>query len=70
MTSETTIYVSDSETAEMFRRRRDERGMSNAEYLEFLLTEATVHKSREQLIKQTEQLNERLRGGDNARDDV
>jgi len=66
--TDTSIRVADQDVAEMFRRRRDEREMTNAEYLEFLLKEATVHRNREELIKQTQQLNERLRGGDNARD--
>ena len=62
MTRETTIYVSDAETAEIFRRRRDQREMTNDEYLEFLLTEATIYRNREQLIEQTEMLNEKLQG--------
>lgn len=56
----TTISIQDEEVAEMFRRRRDERDMSSGEYLRFLVEEATVSRTRNELIKQTEQLNKQL----------
>ena len=62
MTSETTIYIGEVDTAESFRRERDERGMTNEEYLNFLLSESELQQTTEQLIKQTEILNEKLGG--------
>lgn len=61
MTFRTTISIQDEEVAEMFRRRRDERDVSSGEYLQFLMEEATVSRTRDELIEQTEQLNEQLR---------
>lgn len=61
MTFRTTISIQDEEVADMFRRRRDERDMSSGKYLRFLMEEATVSHTRNELIEQTEQLNEQLR---------
>ena len=61
MTFRTTISIQDEEVADMFRRRRDERDMSSGKYLRFLMEEATVSRTRDELIEQTEQLNEQLR---------
>jgi len=61
MTFRTTISIQDEEVADMFRRRRDERDVSSGEYLQFLMEEATVSRTRDELIEQTEQLNEQLR---------
>lgn len=66
--NDTSLRIADEETAEMFRRRRDGRGMTNSEYLDFLLTEATIYTNRERLIEQTKILNEKLEGVD-ARDE-
>ena len=75
MTYKTTISINDEEVAEMFRRRRDTRDVTSAEYLQFLMKEASVNRTRKELLKQTEQLNERLasdmrNGGDDACDSL
>jgi hypothetical protein len=56
----TSIHIQHEDVAEMFRRRAAGRGMTNAEYLDYLMTEATVNRGREELIEQTEELNRKL----------
>lgn len=60
MTNKTTLYVSDVGVADRFREERDERAMSNAEFIKMLLENHTINQSRDELIEQTEILNERL----------
>ena len=60
MSDTTIICIRDEETAEMFQRQRHKRGMSSDEYLRHLMEEVSVSRSREELIEQTERLNERL----------
>jgi len=60
MTNKTTLYVSDVGVADRFREKRDERAMSNAEFIKMLLENHTINQSRDELIEQTEILNERL----------
>lgn len=54
------ISICDEETAEMFQKQREKRGMSSDEYLRHLMKEVFISRSREELVEQTERLNEQL----------
>ena len=60
MTDKTTLYINDSDVAKKYRNKRDNREMTNAEFLEVLLEEQTVAKDKEQLIESIENLNQNI----------